>query len=487
MSLCVFVAIINMVDYALIYAIFIYLQTLAAPFMVAVDYFFYVFRLSMPYIFMYILISIFFNLQLYKRNSTIKIFRYTIDINTVKRSKIYIYARQYNYILIIALNLFLLFIVYYAYINHKYFYLLFVFLFYVLIWIVIKIKHFLFKNEKLQYKKVHMLVNLILVVLVGTYISMTLEDLNISNLKLYGFENFWKLIDNKYFIKMPSKDFNWNRVFNWSKQTSTDRYMFALKKGLMQPELLDKPQEINIESKLDLASNIIYKDKALLPYKDLQNNDININQNVNIADYLYKMQNDDYNMGKFSNAIYQKFKKVFLIQLQMKSTNFMPTPEMNERQKLFNWLHNPSNFIDLSKFYMSIESTDSTEYNDYLDLIDKKFNNFTSKKVYLITLHKNYFNLKSFVFFADFENSFKQNYAIFLNSEKYNIDLKNNSILNFEYYNSDLYLNFDFNDLWQNFQEELYIIFKDNKIALSLFIKKFKALYHIKSFKFSFK
>jgi len=29
-----------------------------------------------------------------------------------------------------------------------------------------------------------------LVVLVGTYISMALEDLNISNVKLYGFENF---------------------------------------------------------------------------------------------------------------------------------------------------------------------------------------------------------------------------------------------------------------------------------------------------------
>jgi hypothetical protein len=96
---------------------------------------------------------------------------------------------------------------------------------------------------------------------------------------------------------------------------------------------------------------------------------------------------------------------------------------------------------------MLIESTESTEYNDYLDLIDKKFNNLTSKKVFLITLNKNYFNLKSFVFFADYENSFKKNYAIFLNSEKYNIDLKNNSILNFEYYNSDLYVNFDFNDL----------------------------------------
>jgi hypothetical protein len=96
---------------------------------------------------------------------------------------------------------------------------------------------------------------------------------------------------------------------------------------------------------------------------------------------------------------------------------------------------------------MFTENTESAAYNDYLDLINKKFNNLTSKKVFLITLHKNYFHLKSFMFFADFENSFKKNYAIFLNSEKYNIDLKNNSILNFEYYNSDLYLNFDFNDL----------------------------------------
>jgi hypothetical protein len=112
--------------------------------------------------------------------------------------------------------------------------------------------------------------------------------------------------------------------------------MFALKKGLIKPELLDKQQEINIDSKLDLASSITFKEKVLLPYKDLQNDDININQNVSIADYLHKMQNDDYNTGKFTNAIYQKFKKVFLIQLQIKPTNFMPTPEINERQKLFN-------------------------------------------------------------------------------------------------------------------------------------------------------
>jgi hypothetical protein len=114
--------------------------------------------------------------------------------------------------------------------------------------------------------------------------------------------------------------------------------MFELKKGLIKTELLDQPQKINIDAKLDLASNITFKEKAVLPYKDLQiqNDDINIHQNVNIADYLYKMQNDDYNMGKFTNAIYQKFKKVFLIQLQIKSTNFMPTPEINERQKLFN-------------------------------------------------------------------------------------------------------------------------------------------------------
>ena len=122
-----------MIDYAVFYDIFLYLQSLFSPFLIAVDYLFYVVRLSIPYIFMYILISIFFNLQSYKRNSTIKFLKYTIDINVVKNSKIYIYAHQYNYILIIAFNLFLLFMIYYSYINYKYIYLLFILLFYVCI------------------------------------------------------------------------------------------------------------------------------------------------------------------------------------------------------------------------------------------------------------------------------------------------------------------------------------------------------------------
>jgi hypothetical protein len=101
----------------------------------------------------------------------------------------------------------------------------------------------------------------------------------------------------------------------------------------------------------------------------------------------------------------------------------------------------------LAESYTPDESIDSSLYESYLDLIDKKFNNLTTKKVFLITLHKNYFSLKDFAFFADFENSFKKNYIIFLNSEKNSIELKNNSLLNFEYYNSDLYLNFEFNNL----------------------------------------
>jgi hypothetical protein len=35
-----------------------------------------------------------------------------------------------------------------------------------------------------------MFVNIVLVVLVGAYISMALDELHISNFKLYGFENF---------------------------------------------------------------------------------------------------------------------------------------------------------------------------------------------------------------------------------------------------------------------------------------------------------
>lgn len=480
--LSIFFVIIHMIDFAVMYSIFLYIQFLLAPFMTGIGYLFYVVRSSIPYIFMYFLICLFFNIQTYRRNSTIKIFKYTIDVNAVKKSKIYIYIRQYNYVFIIALNLILLFIVYYAYMNNKYFYLLFVFLFYLFIWIVIKIKQLLLKNETFQYKKVHMLVNLTLILLVGTYISMAIEELHIFNFRLYGFENFWKLIDNKFFIKMPSKDFNWHRLFNWSKQSSTDRYVYALKKGLIKSEIFEQnPDNLISEVKLSLDLNI--KEKELLPLNSL-NNESHVN--VNITDYLNRATNDNYNLSKFSNAFYQKFKKVFLIQSQIKPSVFIPTPEIAERQKLFIWLKNSNNIIDLSDLYLTTD-TDDALYNNYLDLVDQKFKNLTTKKVFLITLHKNYYNLKSFTFFADFEYSFKKNYALFLNSEKNSIDLKNNSSLNFEYYNSDLYLNFDFNNLLQKFKSELYIIFKENEIALSLFTQKFKSLYSIKTFKFSFK
>jgi len=113
--------------------------------------------------------------------------------------------------------------------------------------------------------------------------------------------------------------------------------MLALKKGLMNTDLIDKPKEIDkveYESKIDMDSNIALKEKALLSYSN--NDDINLYKNINIADYLHKMQNDEHNFGNFTNAMYQKFKKVFLIQMQIKPTNFMPTSEMNERLKLFN-------------------------------------------------------------------------------------------------------------------------------------------------------
>jgi len=137
---------LHMVDLTIIYSLFLYFQFLVAPLLTAVGYLYYVVRLSIPYIFIYILICTFFNIATYKKNYTIKILKYTIDINAVKKSKAYIYLREYNYVLIILFNFLLLFIIYYSYMNNKYLYLLFIFLFYLLILIIIKIKHFLLKN-----------------------------------------------------------------------------------------------------------------------------------------------------------------------------------------------------------------------------------------------------------------------------------------------------------------------------------------------------
>jgi hypothetical protein len=147
LCLTVLSAALHIIDLALIYSIFLYFQFLMAPLLTAIDYLCYVVRLSIPYVFVYILICSFFNIPKYKKNSmTIKFLKYTIDLNVVAKSNIYIYLREYNYVFIYLFNFLLLFIIYYSYMNNKYFYILFIFLFYLLVLIIIKIKHFLLKS-----------------------------------------------------------------------------------------------------------------------------------------------------------------------------------------------------------------------------------------------------------------------------------------------------------------------------------------------------
>ena len=105
---------------------------------------------------------------------------------------------------------------------------------------------------------------------------------------------------------MPSKDLNWNRIYNWSKQMSSDRYMDTVKKSLL------------IKSRTTVEAV----------------NDQKLN-NINVAAYLKKTSNEDEMLSQFTNAFYKKFKKIFLMQTQMKASNFIPTSEITERKKLF--------------------------------------------------------------------------------------------------------------------------------------------------------
>jgi hypothetical protein len=485
-----------MIDLAIVYTIFLSFQFLLAPMFIAFGYFVAVIRLSLPYILMYILICIFINLP-YRKNYTIKFLKYSIDIKAAQNTKIYIYLSQYNYIIIFSINFLILFIIYYSYINNKYFYLFFIFLFYFFIWIIIKIKHYLLKNVNLQAKRVHMFVNIILVVLVGVYISMSLEDLHISNFKFFGFEHFWKLIDNKFFIKYSFnnfKDYNWNRVFNLSRQVSQDRYMHAIKKELIKSNLIDinqSKEDSLLNDNLPISGpgrskSLILKEKIVFS-NNIKNDDINLNTKFNLSDYFLKSQNKDYNsnLNKFTNSFYNKFKKVFLINVKIKTSNFIPVSEINERQKLINWLHSYSSAIDLSEYYINENIDKDIAYNNYLDLVDKNFNNWTTKKVFLILLNKNknIYNLKNFVFFADYTNTLKKNHILFLNNQKQEFDFSNS--LDFEYTNIDLYQNSDFKTLWNIIKNEIFILFKENKV--NFISKKFKSLYTIKIFNFSLK
>ena len=90
---------------------------------------------------------------------------------------------------------------------------------------------------------------------------------------------------------------------------SSDRYMDTVKKSLL------------IKS-IDRSSVEVVNNKKL--------------NNINVSAYLQKTQTEDEMLSKFTNAFYKKFKKIFLMQTQMKTSNFIPTSEVIERKKIFN-------------------------------------------------------------------------------------------------------------------------------------------------------
>jgi len=120
-----------------------------------------------------------------------------------------------------------------------------------------------------------------------------------------------------------------------------------MKKSLMQSKFIDSNDSNNqVSSTLtndnlpmlgtEKIKNLILKEQMVFP--DNENNDLNLNSNLKLVDNLYKLQNEDYNSNlcKFNSFFYNKFKKVFLMNIQTKNTNFLPVSEINERQKLIN-------------------------------------------------------------------------------------------------------------------------------------------------------
>src|ERR1700712_994216 len=111
--------------------------------------------------------------------------------------------------------------------------------------------------------------------------------------------------------------------------------MHGLNKGLIKSEFLAGGK------KQLTGSDPLYAEEKTMSFQNTNNDDINLNVNSNLFDYLNKIQSEDQQICKFTNKLYMKFKKIFLTQMHIKSYNFLPTPEMNERIKLLNWLKNP--------------------------------------------------------------------------------------------------------------------------------------------------
>jgi len=138
----------------------------------------------------------------------------------------------------------------------------------------------------------------------------------------------------------------------------------------------------------------------------------------------------------------------------------------------------------MSEYYFKSDKDDKSLlfYNDYLDLFDRKIHAHETflKKLFLIKLYKKYINLNKLYFYGDFEASFKRQYIYFLNTKKKEIDIGSTNMLQLEYC-----ISYDqLDQLWNVFRGELYILFKENKNALSLFAPKYKvkSFHKIKAF-----
>lgn len=415
MKFLFFFLIINIIDFLFFSSfLLVFYEAFLNLLVLFKDYFIYIFRCSLVYIFIYFLVCL-CNIY-YLGYKKFRFFGLNLDDYKIIWRKYFWFLIEFNYFFLVSLHILLLnLIIYLSYDSYFFFYCFC--LFYVFLWLSIKIKKWIDTLDKdYDINKIFIFsFNTALIIVLGVYINLIIEYLlPVYIFKLQNFDYFYKFFETKmiynlnhakYKLKWFSlltmnKEFYKNVAFFRFKQNFNNEYILnEWNSSFKKPHYTFTNKDVSkslLEWINDYNKNILdlHRQNLLLNLNlnhfnrslNIVNN--NVVENLVLSYYVeddlrkfFKLQNltASYLKFNFNNFLYNKLN--FLIQNKVE-VKYMYPVEKNEKYMPKLKLLLARDNLNYNYLLVEIEEDNFENYQVYIDNCNKEkkfyFNLFTN-------------------------------------------------------------------------------------------------------------
>ena len=411
-GLWVIYALLHTIDILYLYWIIVFLyEFVINPLFLFFEYFVILFRSSLSYLFIYIILSIF----AIRYKGYYKFNLFGISTHIIKNNIYFIYIKEYIYLIVFILNVFILLLILYYYLNNNITYSIILSIFYFFLWLMVKIKYYLLNHFK--FKDLNLFLNGLLLIVLGFYLAIIVESLNFFFVfKLNSYDFLLKLMEKRFILKLSLLNQNWSRLYLFNKELLLNKYIFNLK-NIIDSVITLKYKDINYKflkfnnKTLKYNNNIFYLNNTLLNksvdnlnYNKIENTTLNNNNNDktvlnnnSIIELLFKTNkieslNSNYNLNN-----YLSLKHSILDEAVFNFKDFLPTQIQYNNNELIDWIKDKENNLNLNYLYLfNFDKDYSLLYTNYINSIKKDIYIFMFNN---IIKHKN-FNLQFLEYFV---------------------------------------------------------------------------------------